>query len=115
VVDALDSPIGTTIREQCKTIVGFPIERPDRKDLKRLRYTDRECEIIESLRPGTGQHLIRQGDRSVVAQLALGGMPDIMAVLSGNEQNIQILDAIRERVGDDNPVALIEEFQKCHV
>lgn len=111
--DALDSPIGHTIREQCKSIVAFAVERPNRADFKELRYSDRECEIIESLKPGTGMFLLRQAGRSVVAQPPLGGMPDIMAILSGNETNVRIMDKVRERIGDDEPHdRLIAEFQK---
>ena len=112
--DALTSPIGYTIREQCKTVVGFGVERPDRADFKALKYSDRECEIIEDLKPGTGLFLLRQGGRSVVAQLALHGLADELAVLSGNEKNVRILDAVRERNADieEDPDWLIEEFHR---
>ena len=72
--DARDSPIGYTIREQAKTIVAFAVERPDRDDFRWLHYTDRECEIIEELKPGTGEHLLRQDGKSVVCQIPLAGM-----------------------------------------
>jgi type IV secretion system protein VirB4 len=113
--DALTSPIGYTIREQCKTVIGFGVERPDRDDFKALKYSDRECEIIEGLKPGTGLFLLRQGGRSVVAQLALGGLSDELAVLSGNEINVRILDAVRRRHGvdEDDPDRLIEAFHKA--
>ncbi len=54
--------------------------------------------------------MLRQGGRSVVAQLPLGGMGDELAVLSGNEINIRILDAVRQRRNDDDPEALIRDF-----
>ena len=111
--DALDSPIGHTIREQCKTVIAFGVERPDRTDFKALRYTDRECEIIEDLRPGTGLFLLRQAGRSVVAQLALSGLAEELAVLSGNEINVRILDKVRERYGEDDPERLIEAFHQA--
>jgi type IV secretion system protein VirB4 len=112
--DGLDSPIGYTIREQCPTVIAFPVKRPDRADFKALRYTDRECEIIEGLQPGTGQFLLRQGDRSVVVQLALHGLSDELAVLSGNEKNVRILGAVRERHAgiENDPARLIEEFHR---
>lgn len=115
--DALNSPIGYTIREQCKTVIGFGVETPDRADFKKLRYTDRECEILEDLgrNPGTGQFLLRQGGRSVVAQLALHGLNDELAVLSGNSTNVTILDGVRGRHGDceDRPEKLIAEFHRA--
>jgi type IV secretion system protein VirB4 len=108
--DALDSAIGYTIREQCKTVIAFGVERPDRADFRALRYTDRECEIIEGLQPATGTFLLRQGRSSVVLQLDLSGMADDIAVLSGNEVNVRHLDTVRETVDDDDPVRLIEAF-----
>ncbi|MFL5252513.1 MAG: hypothetical protein ACJ8AI_06390 [Rhodopila sp.] len=113
IADGLKSRIGHTIREQCKTIIGFSVERPDRSDLKQLRYNDRECEIVESLQPGTGMFLLTQAGRSVVLQLPLGGLPDDIAVLSGNEVNVELFDQIRADLGDDQPPeALIEEFHR---
>lgn len=108
--DALDSAIGYTIREQCKTVVAFGVQRPDRADFAALRYTDRECEIIESLQPATGTFLLRQGRSSVVLQLDLSGMADDIAVLSGNEVNVRHLDKVRETVDENDPVSLIETF-----
>jgi type IV secretion system protein VirB4 len=110
--DAMKSRIGHTIREQCKTIAGFAVERPDRSDLKELKYSDRECEIIEDLKPGTGTFLLSQGNRSVVVQLPLAGMQDDIAVLSGNELNVQIIDDIRAEMGDPDPETLITEFHR---
>jgi type IV secretion system protein VirB4 len=112
VPDALKSKIGHTIREQCKTLAAFAVERPDRADLKQLKYSDRECEIIEDLKPGTGTFLLSQADRSVVVQLPLGDMQDDIAVLSGNELNVQILDDVRADLGDPPPEQLISEFHR---
>jgi type IV secretion system protein VirB4 len=106
--DGLNSAIGDTIREQCKTIIGFGVERPNRDHLRQMRYTDRECEIVENLQ--IGQCLISQGRRSTVAQLALDGMPDIMSVLSGNSINVNILDKVRAKYGDDDTELLFEKF-----
>lgn len=108
--DALGSAIGYTIREQCKTVIAFGVERPDRADFAALRYTDREAEIIESLQPATGTFLLRQGRGSVVLQLDLSGMTDDIAVLSGNEVNVRHLDTVRETVDEEDPVKLIEAF-----
>jgi type IV secretion system protein VirB4 len=110
VSDALNGSIGSTIREQMKTVIAFAVERPDRADFRRLRYTERECDIIEDLRPGTGQFLLRQGNRSVVLQLPLAGMNDDLAVLSGNEVNVRVLDQVRGDDVDPDPVKLIEDF-----
>jgi type IV secretion system protein VirB4 len=107
--DGLRSKIGYTIREQCPTIIGFAIDRPDRDDLRELRYSDRECQIIEELRDH--MFLLRQGDRSAVLQLPLHGMHDEIAVLSGNTVNVGILDEVRTELPEDiDPEDLIDAF-----
>lgn len=113
IADALKSRIGHTIREQVKTIVGFAVERPDRADFKMLKYSDRECEIVEELQPGTGTFLLSQGNRSTVLTLPLDKMKDDIAVLSGNEISVQTLDDVRAELGDAAPPErLIEEFHR---
>lgn len=108
--DALRSGIAHTIREQCKTIAGFPVARPNRDELRELRFSDRECDVIESLEMGSGQFLLSQGGRSVVLELALRGLTEELAVMSGNEINVRRLDDLRARLGDDGEA--IEAFRK---
>ena len=40
----------------------------------------------------------------MVARLDLGGMPDLLTVLSGRESSVRRLDEIRGAVGDDPAV-----------
>ena len=112
--DALVSEIGHTIREQSPTIISFANSRPDQKDYGEggLGLTPREFEIVRQLRPGSGVFLLKQGDRSVVAHLPLDGLDDDLAVLSGNEGNVLLLDQARAEVGDDDPVRLIARFHE---
>jgi len=110
--DAKRSAIGETIREQCKTVIGFAVERPSREDLSEfLRYNSREIDIIESMVPGDGLGLLSQDGRSVVVQMPLGGLDDVIADLSGNEENVRLLDDIRAAHGD-NPGLLHELFHE---
>ena len=37
----------------------------------------------------------------MIARLNLGGMPDLLTILSGRESSVRRLDAIRAEVGDD--------------
>jgi type IV secretion system protein VirB4 len=56
---------------------------------------------------------LSQADRSVVVTLPLAGMQDDIAVLSGNESNVRLLDDIRADLGDDAPPeSLISEFHR---
>lgn len=100
VSDWLGSKMGKTLREQCPTVFGFAIKRVDRADLRALKFNDRECEIIEELQPGKGVFLIRQGDRSVPVHLPMHGLDDEIAVLSGNEENTELLNQLLAEMGD---------------
>jgi type IV secretion system protein VirB4 len=112
--DALVSDIGHTIREQSPTIISFANTRAIAEDYCEggLGLTPREFDIVRQLRPGAGVFLLKQGGRSVVAHLPLEGMGDDLAVLSGNERNVRLLDAIRAELGDDDPELLITRFHQ---
>lgn len=101
--DALKSEISHTIIEQCPTQIFFPNPKASEHDYcEGFKLTRREYYLIkEEIIPETRRFLIKQGNYSVVAELNLGGMWDELAVLSGTTKNVELLDQIRERVGDD--------------
>ena len=111
--DALRSPIAHTIAEQCPSQVHFANEVASWEDYGEpgLGLNRPEFEIIRSLPEGSGQFLLKQGQHGVVAQLPLAGMDDEIAILSGREETVRVLDRAREQVGDD-PAALIPAFHK---
>ena len=57
--------------------------------------------IKEEIIPETRRFLIKQGHYSVVAELNLNGMNDDLAILSGTTKNIELLDRVIEKVGDN--------------
>lgn len=111
--DALISPIAHTIREQCPTTVSFANPRAIREDYCEggLGYTEPEFQIVRELQPAHGTFLVKQGTRSVVAQLPLAGMIDELAVLSGTARSVRLLDKARADVGDD-PAAMLARFHE---
>lgn len=112
VSDWRHSSLGKTLREQCSTIFGFAIKRVDREDLRAIKLTERECEIVEELQVGSGVFLFKQGDRSTPLHLPLHGLDDEIAVLSGTELNTQVLDRLREQHGDSDLVRLEELYHQ---
>lgn len=110
--DARESRIWPTIREQCKTIVAFAVDRPNRDDFRALKFSERECDIIEKLRPGTGDFLLRQGARSVQLQLLLSGMADEINVISGTALGVKALDKALAEIGDADHERLIEAYHE---
>lgn len=92
--DALRSSIAHTIREQCPSQVYFANPSAAWEDygeggMKRSRA---EFDIVRTLPQGSGLFLLCQGPSSVVAQLPLAGLEDEIAVLSGRESTVRLLD-----------------------
>jgi type IV secretion system protein VirB4 len=114
--DAMKSPIAHTIREQCPTKVCFVNAGAVAADYceEGLGLTETELRIVRGLPKGQGKFLLKQGRRSLVGELPLGGMNDEIAVLSGRSTTIKVLDAVRERLGDDaDPTVMIKAFHEA--
>ena len=111
--DALASPIAHTIVEQCPTQVFFPNPRGQLADyVEGFHLTRTEFRLIrEDLAPESRRFLIKQGHHAVVAELDLSSMGDALSVLSGRTANVELLDRIRSKVGDD-PAAWMPRFQQ---
>jgi type IV secretion system protein VirB4 len=100
--DALDSSIASAIVEQTATSIFMPNNKAREEDYcKGFGLSSQEFEFIRSLPAHSRCFLVRQANRSVLVKLDLGGMPDLLTVLSGREASVRRLDAIRASVGDD--------------
>jgi type IV secretion system protein VirB4 len=100
--DALDSSIASAIVEQTATAIFMPNNKAREEHYcKGFGLSAQEFEFIRSLPAHSRCFLVRQSNRSVVVRLDLGGMPDVLTVLSGRETNVRRLDEIRASVGDD--------------
>jgi type IV secretion system protein VirB4 len=100
--DALDSSISSAIVEQTATAIFMPNNKAREEHYcKGFGLSSQEFEFIRSLPAHSRCFLVRQSNRSVVVRLDLGGMPDVLTVLSGRESNVRRLDEIRASVGDD--------------
>lgn len=100
--DALRSPIGPTIVDQCATKIFLPNPHASERDyVEGFGLSQREFALVrQEMDPGRRQFLIKQGLDSVVAELRLDGLHDALAVLSGRTETVELLDRIRARVGD---------------
>jgi type IV secretion system protein VirB4 len=111
--DAILSPIGHTIIEQCPTQLFFPNHRGQHSDyVGGFKLTEREFELVaRELTPESRRFLIKQGHNSVVAELNLSGFDDELAILSGRTAAVELLNTIRAKTGD-NPADWLPEFYK---
>ncbi|PHM51283.1 VirB4 family type IV secretion/conjugal transfer ATPase [Xenorhabdus sp. KK7.4] len=114
--DVLKSPISHSIIEQCETMIFMPNPKADREDhIQGFKLTEREYELIKTeMLPGSRRFLIKKGHNSVVAQLDLDGFSDELAVISGTADNVELLERIRQQVGE-NPKIWLPEFYKQRV
>src|SRR4051794_38764216 len=100
--DALDSSIASAIVEQTATAIFMPNTKAREEHYcKGFGLSAQEFEFIRSLPVHSHCFLVRQANRSVVVKLDLGGMPEMLTVLSGREAMVRRLDEIRAAVGDD--------------
>ena len=108
--DVLTQPIGKTMVEQSVTQIYLPNPRADHDDyVHGFKVTEAEFNIIRNLGETSRMFLVKQGHRSAVVQFSLSSrnpelqkkLTEILNVISGSEDNVELLDDIRAEVGDD--------------
>ena len=105
--DIVDTRIGPTILEQCRTQLFMPHFKADATGYcDGFGLTPHELTVVQKLGETSRCFLVKHDTTSVVAQLDLAGEDDLLAVLSGREDTVQLLDTIRAEVGDDPAVWL---------
>ena len=109
--DALRSAIANTIIEQTATKILLPNPDANREHYcDGLGLTEAEYQLIrEDLTPESRCFLIKQGHESVVVQLDLGGLGDELAVLSGREETLRVMERAIAEFGSD-PDAWLPAF-----
>lgn len=107
-----DHGLGKTMVEQSVTQIYLPNPKADHDDyVLGFKLTEAEYAIVKNLGESSRMFLVKQGHRSAVVKFDLGGMTDILNVISGTTDNVELLDNIRARVGDD-PQVWAPEFHK---
>ncbi|MGH1472657.1 MAG: VirB4 family type IV secretion/conjugal transfer ATPase [Cellvibrionaceae bacterium] len=110
--DVLTSSIGKTMVEQSVTQIFLPNPRADHDEyVEEFKLTEQEFRILINLQENSRMFLIKQNGRSAVVQFDLGGMPDVIDVLSGSTDNVMLLDTLMEEYGED-PKIWLPHFHK---
>src|SRR5262249_9149073 len=109
--DALNSPIAHTILEQCPTQILMPNPRADARDYRDgLKLTESEFRMVrEDLTVGGRRFLLKQGTTSVACELDLSAAPDCVAVLSGRERTVRLMERLIAET-DSDPRAWLDRF-----
>ncbi|PZR44918.1 VirB4 family type IV secretion/conjugal transfer ATPase [Paraburkholderia fungorum] len=99
--DVLRSPIASALIEQSATFFFLPNPRADYDDyVGGFKLTEAEFNIVRNLGENSRMFLVKQGHRSAIGRLDLAGLGDVLDVLSGTTDNVELLDTIRAQVGD---------------
>jgi type IV secretion system protein VirB4 len=101
--DVLRHPIGRTMIEQSVTKIFLANPEAVREEyVEGFGLSQAEFEIVRSLGAQGGRRfLVKQGHASAICEMDLAGLDDFITVLSGTTDNVALLDAVRERHGDD--------------
>lgn len=100
--DVLSTELAKTAVQQHVTGIYLPNPNANYEDyVNGFGVSEHEFEIIRALPTDSRAMLIKQESRSAVVRLDLGGMPEVISVLSGDKETVEMLDAIRAQVGDD--------------
>lgn len=111
--DVLQSKIGRTVIEQCVTHIYLPNTRAHYDDyVNGFKLTRAEFRLISNLGEHSREMLIKQGHHSARVRLDLSGLNDVLSVISGSEDNIHLLDALRAQLGDEPEDWLPEFYRK---
>ncbi|MDR3418845.1 MAG: VirB4 family type IV secretion/conjugal transfer ATPase [Nevskia sp.] len=105
------NPVGGVIVSQSPTHIFMPNPKSEAKAFEGYNLTQRELELILTLDKESRCFLIKHGQHSVVAKLDLAGMQDEIAILSGRQETVELLDQILAEVGED-PAVWMPVFQQ---
>lgn len=100
--DTLQSDIAKVLIEQSATFIFLPNPTADRTDYcDGFKLTEDEYQIVKNLGDASRMFLIKQGHTVSIAKLDLNGFSKELKVLSGTTDNVERLERIRARLGDD--------------
>lgn len=100
--DISRSPLGSTLLSQFPTQLLLPNGEAEEADyIDGLKLTPREFHLIKHTPENSGQFLLKKGAESVLVQMDLSGMDDMLSVLSASLDNVEVMHAAMAEVGTD--------------
>lgn len=112
--DIAQSELACKLIQETVTQIYFANPSAEYQDyVGKFKLSEKEYRIIKSLNKSSRFFLLKQGKNSVVVRADLReGFDDEIAVLSGRETNVRLLDQIRDKIGNDSHLWLPEFFQQ---
>jgi type IV secretion system protein VirB4 len=99
--DVTKTALAKTAVQQTQTGIFLPNPKAYWDDYQQFGLTKDEYEIVKALPEDSRCLLVKQAGKSAVCSFNLGGLDQVLSILSGNKENVLMLDVIRERVGDE--------------
>lgn len=101
VEDAAKSSISDTLVQQTATQIFLPNLKATVVYREVFMLSEREFNLVKTTDPSTRFFLVKQDNDGVIARVDLGGMDEVIRVLSGRADTVALLDDIISEVGDD--------------
>lgn len=111
VEDASKSDISDTLVQQTATQIFLPNLKATEAYKTVFMLTEREFALVKSTDPGSRFFLLKRGTSSVIARIDLRGMDNVINVLSGRSDTVQLLHGIINEFGS-NPKVWLPIFYK---
>lgn len=101
VEDAAKSQISDTLIQQTATQIFLPNLKatPIYRDIFML--SEREFNLVKTTDPSTRFFLVKQDNDGVIARIDLGGMEEVIRVLSGRAETVIMMDEVMAQFGSD--------------
>ena len=101
VEDASKSQISDTLIQQTATQIFLPNLKATDVYRTHFMLSQREFTLIKTTEPSTRFFLVKQALDAVVARVDLSGMDDIISILSGRAETVNVFERIIKEHGDD--------------
>jgi len=100
VEDATKSAISDTLVQQTATQIFLPNLKATETYRQVFMLSEREFNLVKHTDPGSRYFLVKQDSNAVMARVDMRGMEDIIHLLSGRIETVELLNQIRQKVGD---------------
>jgi type IV secretion system protein VirB4 len=106
VEDAAKSSISDTLVQQTATQIFLPNLKATPLYREVFMLSEREFNLVRTIDPASRFFLVKQDNDGVIARVDLSGMDEVIRVLSGRIDTVQIMDEVILEVGSDPNVWL---------
>jgi len=114
--DALRSEIGKSVIQQCATLLLLRNPHATREDyVNGLHLTETEFELVRKLPEGSRRFLVKQGERSTLAELDLWKLQAELAVFSGTPDRARLVEELEKEHGERPEDWLPKYFERLGV